>query len=692
MPTRAEVFTNRHFSKTTNWQEYFSYPWRLAFVFAGYYLGSQIGFALTFRPYAVSTLWPPNAILLGTLLISPTRMWPFILLAAFPAHLAVQLGSDVPPLMVLCWFLSNTCEALIGAGLLRLFLRKPISFDTLKQTILFLFFVPFLSPFLSSFLDAAFVKANHWGAEGYWSVWRMRFFSNVVAELTLVPVIVSWSTTDFASLRKVSVRRYVEASLLLVVLLLVTLAVFDVRMEKVSATWIYLPVPILLWAATRFGFNVLSTSIAIVAFLSIWGAVNGRGPFNALNPVENAFSIQIFLVVFSVPLMLFAAVLQERKKARETALQEEERLRLALSAAKMTTWDLHIPTNHITWSKQSKKILGTDLQEKCLDLESFLAILHPDDRGRVFRVITRTIQEGGSYEVEFRIVRPSGEILWQLGKGEVLFDERAKPIRVLGVNVDITDRKRAEESRRNAEILAQSHRQELYHLSRVGMLAELSGTVAHELNQPLTAILSNAQAAQRYLEKGLVDVDELRGIVDAVVEQDRRAGDVIKRLRSLLKKGETERLPIDVNQIIQEVLGLVHGEFITHNISVITDLCENLPKPAGDRIQLQQVLMNLILNGIDAMKMAADATDRVLKVTTKVQERSTIQLSVADRGVGIPNDKLDQIFEPFYTTKENGMGLGLAISRAIVVAHGGQMKVTNNPERGVTFLLSFPTN
>src|SRR4030095_13663339 len=160
-------------------------------------------------------------------------------------------------------------------------------------------------PFLSSFLDAGFVKWNHWGTQSYWLIWRMRFFSNVLAELTLVPVIISWSLIDFSIFRKASIGRYVELTALLLGLWFVTFTVFLHTEIKFSPLWVYLPVPFLLWAATRFGFGVLSLSIVIVTFMSTWGAVHGLGPFNNADPVQNAFSIQMFLIVFSVPLLLF---------------------------------------------------------------------------------------------------------------------------------------------------------------------------------------------------------------------------------------------------------------------------------------------------------------------------------------------------------------------------------------------------
>src|SRR5881394_2947347 len=188
-------------------------------VFAAYYLGAKIGFALTFRPHPISVLWPPNSILLAALLLTPVRVWWVILLAAFPAHLAAQLQSNVPPTMILCWFISNSCEALIGAACVRYLIDGPVRFNRLGNVGIFIFFAAFLAPFLSSFVDAAFVAINHFGGDSYWQVWRIRFTSNILAALTLAPLIITWVADGIAWLWKIRQARFVEAALLLVGLL-----------------------------------------------------------------------------------------------------------------------------------------------------------------------------------------------------------------------------------------------------------------------------------------------------------------------------------------------------------------------------------------------------------------------------------------------------------------------------------------
>jgi C4-dicarboxylate-specific signal transduction histidine kinase len=253
-----------------------------------------------------------------------------------------------------------------------------------------------------------------------------------------------------------------------------------------------------------------------------------------------------------------------------------------------------------------------------------------------------------------------------------------------GVSFDVTPLKVAERE------LLQKHG-ELAHLSRVSMLGELSGSLAHELNQPLTAILSNAQAARRLLARSEPDVTEVREILNDIVDQDRRAGDVIQRLRQMLKKGEVQRLPLDVTELILESLRLMRGELSGRGVAVTTELAADMPVVSGDRVQLQQVLLNLVINASDAMA-ALEPADRRLLVRAERDGDGGARIAVSDRGCGIPADRLEAVFEPFVTTKDAGLGLGLAVCRTIVRAHGGEIRAENNGEGtpGSTFHFVLP--
>jgi len=270
---------------------------------------------------------------------------------------------------------------------------------------------------------------------------------------------------------------------------------------------------------------------------------------------------------------------------------------------------------------------------------------------------------------------------------EVPVEVVLKPMRTAGALfvlvslVDVTERRRIERS-------AARQRDELAHLSRVAMLGELSGSLAHELNQPLTAILSNAQAAQRLLARSPPQLDNVSEILADIVKNDRRAGVVIQRLRSLLRKEDTQRQAFEINDAVQESLRLMHSDLLSRQVSVGTELAEELPAVTGDRVQLQQVMLNLVINGCDAMD--GREADRHMIVRTRATARASVEISVTDAGAGIPPQDLERIFEPFVTTKSHGMGLGLAICRSIAEAHGGRLWATNNAERGATLYFELP--
>jgi len=246
---------------------------------------------------------------------------------------------------------------------------------------------------------------------------------------------------------------------------------------------------------------------------------------------------------------------------------------------------------------------------------------------------------------------------------------------------DVTERRRAEH-----EIVAQ--RRQLQHLGRVALLGELSSAIAHELNQPLTAILANARAAQRMLQRERVDHKELHGILGDIASDDLRAGAVIHRVRALLRRGEADPQLVDINEIVTEVLDLAHSDLIQRAVTVTTHLGESMLLIVGDRVQLQQVLLNMIVNGCEAM-VDNPRSDRILSVTTTT-EHDSVRLAVSDRGTGIANAVVDSVFEPFVTSKAHGLGLGLSICRSIVNAHGGRMWAVNNAGRGATFTVTIP--
>ena len=381
--------------------------------------------------------------------------------------------------------------------------------------------------------------------------------------------------------------------------------------------------------------------------------------------------------------LLRAAQLARQLQAREADLREtEERMELAASAAELGMWMWDIVRDEIWITDKGRALFGFGASEK-LDFDRFRSVLHPEDRQSVLQAVENTLHTGAEYEAEYRVVLPDGQLRWISGRGQVEFNGDGQPARVRGASVDITKRKQAEEQ-------AARQRNEMAHLSRVSTLGELSGSIAHELSLPLSAILSNAQAAQRVLANGDADLAEVRDILNDIVSEDKRAGEVIRRLRQWLKKDEAQQHPVQINNVVDDVLQLVRSDLVNQKVTVDTELARHLPTVTGDPIQLQQVLVNLVVNSCDAMT-DCNTPERRLLIRTGIENGSSaVTVSVTDRGGSIPEEKMEQIFEPFFTTKAKGMGLGLSVCRTIIAAHRGKLWARNNADCGATFHFSLP--
>jgi len=648
-------------------------------VFAAYYLGAKIGFALTFRPHPVSVLWPPNSILLAALLLTPVRIWWVLLLAAFPAHLAAQLQSNVPPTMILCWFISNSCEALIGAGCVRYLIDRPVRFDRLRNVGIFCFFAAFLGPFLSSFLDAAFVVINHWGQDSYWQVWRIRFTSNVLTALTLVPFIVSWSAEGIAWLGKIRRSRFLEAGLLLLGLLSVNTIAFYKFAPTADSALLYLPLPFLIWAAVRFGSRGASAAICTVGFLAIWSAGHGYGPFSTRSAEENALSIQMFLIVMSVPLMLLAAVIEERSKGETTLREREERISLAAESADLAFWTINFERKE-SWMSDNGRAIFNFGPDEPLSRELFLSRVHPEDRNAVDEAIESARASSQTFEFEYRLLRPDGETRWLISRGRYGYNDRGGIRELIGVAIDVTAQVKA-----NLQLRLQ--REEMAHLSRVSSMGELTASLAHELNQPLSAIASNAAAGRRFLTQGSPEPKMFEELLADVAADARRASDIIHGIHDFVRKREGTRRLVNLNEIIREVLRLLHSDLLGRATFVEKQLDPSLPSVDADPVQLQQVLLNLLMNSLEAMHLTSTEKRRIL-ISTKCEADSVVT-SVRDYGSGLPEEDMDKVFTHFYSTKPNGMGMGLTIVRSIIEAHGGKLGAENADE-GARFFFSLP--
>jgi PAS domain S-box-containing protein len=476
-------------SVTPQVRDRFSFhPGTVAFLTAvGYYAGAVLGFALTPPTDPVSTLWPPNAILMAVLLLAPQRMWWIVVAGALPAHLLVELPLGIPLPTVLGWFVTNVGEALLGAFCLRPYLTTPF-FESVRQVRLFVLFAGILAPLVTSFLDAAVVVGTAWSHD-YWATFRMRFVANVLANLTVVPAVVTMASGAVAWLKRAAISQYVEGTALALSIVLVARFAFGGPTASPSAVpaLIYTPLPLLIWAAVRFGPGGLSAVLLLFALLSISSAIHGLGPFTSGSVAQNVLALQAFFILLTIPLLLLAALIRERRRAEQALRESEDRIGLATESAKLGFWTWHPTAPHVWATDQYRRMHGLAPDEP-LTWQAFVEAARADERRVALRALERASPDGRPYAAEYRQQLADGSTRWIEERARVLPGGPAASCRVSGVVIDITERKRA-------ELEAEEQRREVTHLARVGMLGELSGALAHELNQPLTAILSNARSA-----------------------------------------------------------------------------------------------------------------------------------------------------------------------------------------------------
>jgi len=297
------------------------------------------------------------------------------------------------------------------------------------------------------------------------------------------------------------------------------------------------------------------------------------------------------------------------------------------------------------------------------------------------KAIQHALANGGAYESEFRAILPDGSVRWIAARGRSPGNvENGSPSRILGVAIDITLQKQA-----GAE--AQLQREELAHLSRVASVSALSSSLAHELSQPLSSILINAQAGQRFMAQDTPNLVEIRTIFEESVSADSRAGEIIDGLRTMLRRGQVALGPVNVNDSLDELLRLTRANLNARGVTISKVTTADLPQAMTDRVQLQQVLLNLIVNACDAMQ-TNPPEDRILTLTTSASEYD-VRIGVLDRGVGLPDD-VESLFRPFHSTKVGGLGLGLSICRTLVTSHGGKLWAERGLERGAAFYVELP--
>jgi PAS domain S-box-containing protein len=380
----------------------------------------------------------------------------------------------------------------------------------------------------------------------------------------------------------------------------------------------------------------------------------------------------------------FVLDLSERKRAEEALRESEGKLEEAQRIAHVGYWERDLATNLLTWSDESFRIFGLAPEEGRVAFARYQELIHPEDRHRIVAASAEALRGGPRYHVEYRVLPPNGDVRIVHSQGDVMRDESGRPSRMFGIVQDITERKRAEEDLRESERRYRETQMELAHVNRVTTMGQLTASIAHEVNQPIAATVTNAHAALRWLDGHPPDLEEVRQALDAIIKDGNRAGDVIGRIRALVKKVPPRHDQLDINEAILEVIELTRSVLQRNGVSLQTELAKGLTRIQGDRIQLQQILLNLIMNAIEAMNEISEGS-RELLIGSRIESPDNVVVTVQDSGPGLTSGSLDHLFDPFYTTKANGMGMGLSICRSIIEAHGGRLWATANSPRGAVF-------
>jgi len=527
-----------------------------------YYVATEIAWALCFPNSKVSLLFPPHAVLVVILLLVPVRHWWAYTLATVLAHFVATQQAHWPVLYALHCEAFDAVQNVLAAAGIRLFIKSPLSGITLRDAMIFVLIAVIIVPFGTAFWGAAFTISNHFGTH-YWVEWRNLGISNGVTAVVLVPALLLAGNRLSRRGGRLTLARMIEGSLLALGIVMVGTFVFATvpAGPGTSPALLYAPIPLLIWAALRFGLVGISAAILVVTFQAIWGAMHGHGPFLLQSPAENALALQMFLIVTGIPLMLLSVLLEDDRRSQQ-ALREVE-----------------------------------------------------DD--------------------------------------------------------------------------ARRQREQINRLSRVSLLGEMTASLAHELNQPLSAIITNANSGKRSIDRGKEDPATLREILVDVEADGRRAHDIIRNVRNTIKKSDPTLRRISLNELVTKVAHIVRPDAVAYSCEVETSLATDLPLIEVDPVQIQQVLVNLVSNAFDAMRQTPPG-ERKVEISTAGDGDGKVRLSVRDHGTGIRTEVHERLFDRFFTTKEQGLGMGLAIVRSILESHGGDIQAENVADGGALFYFTLP--
>jgi PAS domain S-box-containing protein len=647
--------------------------WFCAFE-AAFYLAYRYG--MSFSQVTASPFWFPDSVLLCALLLTRPRQWWIIVLAPLPIRLFSEVALGIPLWFLLATFVIDSAKGLIAASALRWSLGDSIRFQSVREFAVFFLVAVLLVPGASAFGGAA---VRSLVGAGYWLAWEQWFLGDALTQLIITPAILYWISAASWSTRIPSAKRCIEAGLLAAGLIVTGYLACHIEptSPNFSESLFYAPVPFLFWAGIRFGMVGASGAVTAIAVLAVEAALEGNGPFSGRSPADTALALQNFLLLRSAPVYLVAALTEQRRSAERRLRESEESFRNIANAAPMLVWISNREKLFEFFNQGWLEFTGRTLEQEIGN--GWLEGLHPDDAKHCLDAYHAAFAARQRLEVEYRLRRRDGSYRWVLQIGVPRYAPNGDFVGYIGTAVDISDRKQVEENN-----------QRLAHMQRLVVMGELSAAIAHDIRQPLTAILCNANAARMMLNSPHPPLNEIREIIADIRKDDLLADGVISRIRDFMRKREQQVDLLDLNAVVSDVLRLVASDARIRRVQLQAQLAEGVLLVSGDQTQLQQVLLNLIVNGMDAMEGIAEPS-RCLTVQTRRDADGGIDVAVTDCGGGIAPQDMQHLFEPFFTTRSQGMGIGLSIAQSIITAHHGRIWAENNSGEGATFHFWVPT-